>query len=411
MKRSTLICIFSLVVIFTMGQSTTSTYKLRAEYIYGSILNHDTKHVGPLIKGPVMGTELAVEYQTLGERYWHHYLHFPTIGVAVAWLNLGNNDKLGNAFAFYPYINFPLVRNKDFTLSVKAGAGVSLLTKTYQNTNTDSLGQKLPDLTGTNSAIGSMFNVYFAGGGSLEIPLSKGFSLTADYTWNHMSNGSIRVPNTGLNLMNAFVGLKYCPNYNKYTMPQERDVEKLPRRLTTEIIVSGGVRQLYYKDNKFFPIGSVCLAELLPLSNAYRMGVGVDAFYDGAFGEVNSSAVASENETQYVRTYTTADKLTNKLRVGVSWQHEMIIGRLTAGFHFGLYLYDPIKNMEPYATSSTLTQNKPLIYSYDIDKEDGWLYTRASLKYTLSKHIFASIGLKTHLQKAEFIEWGLGYRL
>jgi len=51
-----------------------------------------------------------------------------------------------------------------------------------------------------------------------------------------------------------------------------------------------------------------------------------------------------------------------------------------------------------------------LIYDYNIENEDGWLYTRAALKYRLSKHYFFSIGLKTHLQKAEFIEWGLGYK-
>jgi hypothetical protein len=51
-----------------------------------------------------------------------------------------------------------------------------------------------------------------------------------------------------------------------------------------------------------------------------------------------------------------------------------------------------------------------LIYAYDIEKEDGWFYTRASMKYMLTHHIYASLGLKTHLQKAEFIEWGMGYR-
>jgi hypothetical protein len=51
-----------------------------------------------------------------------------------------------------------------------------------------------------------------------------------------------------------------------------------------------------------------------------------------------------------------------------------------------------------------------MLYKYDIEKEDGWFYTRASLQYAISKHLFISLGLKTHLQKAEFIEWGLGYR-
>jgi hypothetical protein len=104
------------------------------------------------------------------------------------------------------------------------------------------------------------------------------------------------------------------------------------------------------------------------------------------------------------------NELKNKLRVGTSWHHELLLGRLTAGFDFGIYLYDPLKNMSPYADATSGSLNKPLIYSYDINKEDGWFYSRATLKYTLDNHLFISLGLKTHLQKAEFIEWGLGYR-
>jgi len=75
-----------------------------------------------------------------------------------------------------------------------------------------------------------------------------------------------------------------------------------------------------------------------------------------------------------------------------------------------LYLYDPLKNLFPYNDAKNGTLYKPLIYSYNITNEDGWFYTRATLKYALDKHLFISTGLKTHLQKAEFIEWGLGYR-
>lgn len=39
------------------------------------------------------------------------------------------------------------------------------------------------------------------------------------------------------------------------------------------------------------------------------------------------------------------------------------------------------------------------------------VYTRASLKYKLTPHLLLHIGLKAHLHKAEFIEWGVGYQL
>ena len=103
-------------------------------------------------------------------------------------------------------------------------------------------------------------------------------------------------------------------------------------------MLSGGVRQLYYKDNQFFPIGSITIAEFYPLTNYYRMGLGVDAFYDSAFGEVNASLIASENETKYQRTYIASDLLSNKIRAGISWQHELIIGKTYRRFPLWIIL-------------------------------------------------------------------------
>ena len=419
MKKYSLTCLLFFFINLSFSQSTSTSYKIKAEYLYGNIIPLSDR-IKTMIDKPVMGAEFSLEYQTVGERSWHYFLNFPIVGLGATWLNLGNQEKLGDAFAIYPYLNFPLLRNKFFSLSIKAGAGVSFLTKTYYNTNKDANGNTLPSLTGTNSAIGSVMNVYFAGGGNLEIPLGKGFSLSAEYTWNHMSNGSVIAPNEGLNLLNSLIGIKYSPNYQTYRIPQQREIRHLTRNFTTEIIASGGIRQLYYQDHKFFPCGSLTIAEFYPLSNFYQMGLGVDLFYDGVFGEVNASSVSSENETKYIRTYITSDELKNKLRAGISWQHELIIGKLTAGIHIGVYLYNQVKYLEPVnKTTNKLVDPMPekgIIYSYDINPnskdngEDGWLYTRASLKYSLSKHIFASIGLKTHLQKAEFIEWGLGYR-
>jgi hypothetical protein len=402
MKKRYLLLGSILFANFIQAQ-TNEQFSLKLQGLYGNIINHDPKHVGPLIKGPVSGSEFSVEFQTMSNKPWQQYLSFPIVGIGTVWLNLGNPEKLGNAFALYPYVSFPLIRTNYFKLNLKAGAGVSYLTKTYYNTNTDSLGNLLPSLTGTNSAIGSNLNVYFSGGGNIEIPLSKSLSLTGDYTWNHISNGSAVAPNSGLNLLNGFIGLKYSPNYKRYNSPSKQNLPGIEQKITCELTVSGGFRQLYYKDNKTFPIGSIAFAAFHPIKNFMRMGVGIDVFYDGVY----------DGNTQFERTYLKTNDLKNKIRVGVSWQNELLLGRLTAGFHFGLYLYNPLKNLEPCDSNGNLinpAQSKGLIYSYNINNEDGWLYTRASLKYALSKHIFASVGLKTHQQKAEFIEWGLGYR-
>jgi len=397
MKHLLFLLLFILSPYLLQAQ-TSEQYSFKIQGIYGTIIPHD-QHVKPLIENHVFGTELDVEFQTMGNKPWQQFNGFPAIGLGAVWLNLGNPLKLGNAFALYPYISYPLLQSRYFKLNLKAGAGVSYLTKTFKSTNTNSLGVTIP-FDSTNTAIGSPLNVYFSGGGSLEIPISKGFSFTAEYTWNHMSNGSTVVPNSGLNLMNGFVGLKYFPHYRKFILPAKQILAPIPRKFTFEIIASGGFRQLYYLDNRTYPTASLVLSVFRPVNNYYRMGLGIDVFFDGVY----------DGTSLYKRTYITTNELRNKLRAGVSWQHELILGRLTAGIDLGLYLYDPLKNKSPYVDAESGTLNKPMIYSYNINTEDGWFYTRAKLKYALDDHIFLSLGLKTHLQKAEFIEWGLGYR-
>ena len=398
MKYKLYLLILILGTITLQGQ-TNEPYSFKAEGIYGTIIPHD-QHVKPLIENHVFGTEIDVEFQTMGEKSWQQFNSFPVIGIGTVWLNLGNPEKLGNAFALYPYLNYSLIRTKYFRLNMKVGAGASFLTKTYRNTNTNSLGQTIP-FDSTNAAIGSALNVYFSAGGNIEIPISKGFSFTAEYTWNHMSNGSTVVPNSGLNLLNGFMGVKYSPAYRKFHFPSKQILKDIPHKYSVEIIASGGFRQLYYLDNRTYPIASVVIGIYRPITNFYRMGLGIDAFYDGVY----------DGTSLYQRTYITSNMLQNKLRVGISWQHEVLLGRITAGLDLGLYLYDPLKNTSPYNDAKNGLINKPLIYPYNINTEDGWFYTRATFKYALTNHVFISLGLKTHLQKAEFIEWGLGYRL
>jgi hypothetical protein len=410
MQKMKKIIIVSFLLSMFMGvysqNADNLSYKVESQY--GLILKH-TKHLKNLVKGPVNGVDAGFEWQTTGEKPWQEFLNFPIVGIGGSFVDLSNPDTLGKVIALYPYIKIPVIRNSFLNIYVKAGTGVSYLTKTFKSTAVYREDGSV-DLDHSNAAIGSRINVYFVGSLNAEIPVTNGFFVTGSAGWNHASNGSFIQPNSGINILSAFVGIKYFPAYTGYLGPGHKLLKNIPREFNMELTLSGGARQLYYRDNQFFPTGSVSLGVYRPLTNYYRMGLATDLFYDGVFGEVNASTVASENETKYKRTYITSDLLSNKIRMGISWQHEMLIGRLIAGFHLGLYLYNPIKNLEPYDDAAADTLHKPLIYAYNIEQEDGWFYTRASMKYMLTRHVYASLGLKTHLQKAEFIEWGMGYR-
>ena len=90
--------------------------------------------------------------------------------------------------------------------------------------------------------------------------------------------------------------------------------------------------------------------------------------------------------------------------------NEFIIGRVTAVLQWGVYVYDPIRNAthDPHPVYG---DNRPMFYSYDIEKEDGWNYFRLGVRCRVYDNLFVNASLKTHLQKAEMIEWGIGYQI
>ena len=202
-------------------------------------------------------------------------------------------------------------------------------------------------------------------------------------------------------------------------------VEEVEKPWAIEISATGGAKQNYYRDNmngmQFCGAATLKAAAYWVPVAIFRIGAGVDAFYDGYYAAVNDEFKALNPEgtaiTYFGKTYLKQSDVKNCFRVGVSIQPEFIIGKLTAGLHVGFYVFDPIKNLEPYeqakaADDAGTTLNRGIFYNYDFTKasnyQDGWCYMQFVLKYHVLDHLFVQLGLKTHGVRAEFIDAGLG---
>ena len=268
----------------------------------------------------------------------------------------------------------------------------------------------------------------------MDFPIKDGFEITLSGGWHHISNGSMMHPNAGYNIFGGEIGLRYKPKDEGQRTKDEEPKPDVPRKLydgvdkkwAVEISATGGAKQNYYGDNrngqKFFGVASLkAAAYWVPLS-IFRIGGGVDAFYDGYYACVSEDyAKLPGNEgstvTYFGKTYLKESNVKNCFRVGISIQPEFIIGNLTAGIHVGFYVFDPVKNLEPYKKAEAADQNgKPLkrgvFYGYDFSKasnyQDGWCYMQFVLKYHVLDHLFVQLGLKTHGVRAEFIDAGIG---
>lgn len=396
--------IFSLLFcFFFFSQANTqeyiTPYKFKAEFIGGYLCPHDKQKIGPLIresKGLVFGGELAVEFGGDRSKLYQRQYDNPDFGVALQFLDLGQSQLLGQMVAVYPYINIPLIKNEHLSFNTKLGFGLAYCTKPFDRKHYIPMGEEKDDYAFYNFAIGSYVNAAITIGLNVEVPIRKHLSFSAGIMCNHFSDGSFRQPNAGLNILNASVGLKYIPMYRERSI---RDtLPAIGKRFFGEIMVSGGFKQRYYRDTRLYPIGSINIAAYYKTCNVHRVGLGIDTYYSGIY---------TNDPTDSKRTNITTNELKNKMRLGIDIANDLLIGRFIASLQLGMYIYDPIKNFEPYEVESR--RKKGLIYPYDIKVEDGWCYFRVAAKYKITSYLLANVSVKTHLQKSEFIEFGLGY--
>ena len=433
--------IITFIVLFLYGASMFALPHYELAYkITGSagMMMKDDK-VDQFIDRPVVGGSFAVEFLPTGRWHCLQQWNNASIGVGLSYLNLGNDKFLGSAIAAYGYMNQPFYNGKHFRIGVRPTVGLAAVTKTYRNTlpkeyKPYSIAQGPDGKYLANWSIGSILNAYLALDLYMDFPIKDGWEITLAGGWHHISNGSVMHPNAGYNMFAAELGVRYHPETEATRVTGRRQTPEpdVPRKLydgvdkkwAVEISATGGMKQNYYKDNingqKFYGVATLKAAAYWVPVSIFRIGAGFDAFYDGYYAAVNDE-FKDDNPgkpvTYFGKTYLKKSEVKNCFRVGFSIQPEFIIGRLTAGIHVGFYLFDPIKNLEPYkdakaADDAGTSLDRGIFYKYDFtkasNKEDGWCYMQFVLKYHVLDNLFVQLGLKTHGVRAEFIDAGLG---
>ncbi|WP_176721395.1 hypothetical protein, partial [Escherichia coli] len=101
--------------------------------------------------------------------------------------------------------------------------------------------------------------------------------------------------------------------------------------------LTGGVNQLDVDDGShYYPDFSFCARAALPLSNAYRIGLFSDVFFNSIYN-------GKDREINRRYNFIEEDKFKNKLRVGVGLSNDITIYRFTVGLECGFYVYKPWK--------------------------------------------------------------------
>lgn len=413
MKKNVVIgrCLVLLCLLLNFNVWAAQPYAVKAMFYGGKLIpiSRNLKNIQP---GPLLGGEVDFELLPCGRHTWEQFWGFPTLGIGLVMLDLGTSAKpsgyrvLGQSMACYPYVLVPIVRGNVFHLYYKVGTGLSFFNKRWNTCDT----LHGVAVATANAAIGSVVNCYISTGMNMNFNILAGLDVEVEAGYNHMSNGSVLQPNGGLNILYTEVGLRY--DFSRHQTPwPPAQISRLTYDFALNIAVCGGVRELYYRDNKRYAVGSLHVGATRVLANFYALGGGIDAFYDGVFVQQGTRGVESyKQHTYFNRYFINNEDLANKFRVGVCISNEFIMGRVTALLDWGIYVWDPLRNASP-EPHPKYGYKRPLVYGYNINKEDGWNYFRIGLRCRVWDNLFLHVAMKAHLQKAEMLELGVGYHL
>ncbi len=328
---------------------------------YGFIIPHH-KSIAYLLERHVYGFEINASKSTYGRHIWEQLYRYPRTGMGYVYFDYGNPEVLGKVHALYGFMNIPLIRNENNSclFNYRISFGMSYLTKRF-DVHENYL----------NTAIGSNINIYFRLGFDTRIPVSENIEILGEIGFTHCSNGKVKSPNYGLNVLSGSIGLSYFIN----STGRQRAVLELPedyKRNWFSVIYSAGGKVYDNLFGRHYFISSLSFDYERNINIKRRIGLGADFFYDGSIRE----ALAVDGELN--------EDLANLFKVGLHGSHTLIYNRLLMTVNVGRYLYSRYTDLSLF-------------------------YSRLALRYKLGGHVLLNLSLKAHNAKADFVEWGVGY--
>lgn len=333
---------------------------------YGFLIAHHKEM--EIFNAHLPSFEINLARSTYGKQQWETLYNYPLTGVSYwnAWL--GNRESMGQAHALMPFISFPIIKDDKNEVNFRLAAGLSYLTKRFdrlENYKYIAIGSHI------NAAVNLMVEYRWKPINHLQV--FSGIQLM------HFSNGSTKTPNFGLNIPSISAGVAFRLN-------KENQFIKRAIRPSLTMFEFDGHDYMEVKIATFFgykDIGEVisqkypvALASFSLLKNTGykgKAGLCFDFSYDGS----DAHYVGNKGED-----YGSELKL---IKPGVALTYEVVLSRLSFPLALGFY-------------------------TGGLYKSEGMSYYKLGVQYMCTKNLFASVNLKTHYARADYVAFGIGYR-
>ncbi len=307
---------------------------------------------------------LRALWQNPGYTHWQQVFRVPYYGFGISLNNFFNEQEIGYPVSAYGIIGMPVLRRKAFQLFSEFQYGMAAGWRYYKkNTNE------------YNMAIGSPITVHVAGGLNAFFKLSPKTEIGLGAGFVHFSNGGMERPNRGMNILSTSAKINYHfagqPDVNAIQVSHPKEKER-----GLLLMMGYGNHQLveHELDSNYFAIGGISAIYLEQLTQAFRMGAGVDMNYWWGLNANTDGTIAPRDFSN--------------LTIGFILQPEIIIDRLTLVGGIGIYIR--------HRNYGDLTQ----------------MYQRLGARYEFYKNLSFGVNVRAiNYMLAEFMEFNLAYRI
>lgn len=306
-------------------------------------------------------SSIALEYRLGldGESDWHHSYGHLEKGIAFLLVDMGNREELGLVYTIYPFVDIPLSRQAQERrmLALRLGVGPAWVDRQY-------------DREGNfyNLAIGSKVNYSIVLGLGYRKRIAD-LDLYAGLSMTHASNGAIELPNLGVNMVTADVGLSYrIAKAEDWKRASERTFDPFRH---VSLILSGSIRDGNSFTDTKYGIAEIRARYAKRISSKSALLLGTDLIH-------------------HAQTYKRPE--VNE-RFGLN--------TIQAGLNAGITL--------EFGSSKLYLQQG--VYLARGFQKQGMLYSRVGGVWECSERLYFDLGLKTHFAKADYLALGIGYKI
>jgi len=336
------------------------------EHENGGILDGNERAKESLDGAYYNAFNLKIGWQTQHDGdFYHQLFNYPIYGIGLYSSTFGL-DHVGNPYAIYGFVSIPIKPriNSRWNFNYRISLGLSGRFNPYNE-----------DENPFNLVIGTKNNVFIDFGGQVNYQLNRHFLLGAGLAFHHFSNGALKLPNTGINLLPFTAALTYIPSSGPVDFRKDF-IRPNSKNDQLQLSLAIGLKQLDTGNPNQYIKSTFGFFWSRFLGYKWRLGLGGNLFYASSG---NDDDVAGDRHGRFRALFSGAPAF---------YVDHLLTSRLFLNGNIGYYLHRNEFNGE----------TKPF-------------YLRIGVRYAVYKNWFTGVSIKAHGGKADFIEWTTGYTL